>query len=95
MCYQLLLSSASSSTSTAATKNTSSLLESKTEETCAGLQTSYINNLRSIPTVENIVTIVRYIQTMRSEVNLSDHYRKDLRTFSYGKKTLTEQDSII
>lgn len=49
----------------------------KIEETAAGLQASYATKLRSI-SENNAATIVEYISAMKSEVNLSDHYRRDL-----------------
>jgi integrase/recombinase XerD len=52
-------------------------LDRKTEEVGAGLQASYTNRLRSI-CEENTTTIVDFIAAMKSEANLSDHYRKDL-----------------
>ena len=57
--------------------STSSLLDRKIEETAAGLQTSYLNHLRSI-NKSNTATIVNYITAMRSEINLSDYYRRDI-----------------
>ena len=57
--------------------NKSALLDRKIEETGAGLQKSFTELLRSVDE-ENATTIVQYISTMKSEVNLSDHYRRDL-----------------
>jgi integrase/recombinase XerD len=58
-------------------KSQSSLLDRKIDETTAGLSSYYAKNLRSI-SGNNATTIVMYIAAMKSEVNLSDHYRKDL-----------------
>ena len=50
------------------------------EETCAGLKQSFLNNLYSVlnKNKDNATTIVNYIGTMRSEVNLCDNYRRNL-----------------
>jgi integrase len=56
---------------------TSELLERRIEETTAGLRPSYAKVLRII-CEENTVIIINYISAARVEVNLSDHYRKDL-----------------
>ena len=50
------------------------------EETCAGLQQSFLNNLYSVlnKNKDNATTIINYIGTMRSEVNLCDNYRRNL-----------------
>jgi integrase/predicted nucleic acid-binding Zn ribbon protein len=47
------------------------------DETSAGLPASYTKSLRSISEA-NAATIVEYIAAMKSEINLSDHYRKDV-----------------
>jgi integrase/recombinase XerD len=54
------------------------LLDAKIEEVCTGLQISYVNNLRSISIESNIVIIVNYINSMKTELNLSINYRRDL-----------------
>jgi integrase/recombinase XerD len=54
------------------------LLDSKIDEICAGLQAAYNRNLRSIINQDNIKTIISYIVIMKTEVNLSDHSRKNL-----------------
>jgi hypothetical protein len=59
------------------TANISPLLDRNIEETAAGLTASYSKQLRSI-SEDNTATIVKYIATMKNEVNLSDNYRKDL-----------------
>ena len=43
----------------------------------AGLAASFAKQLHSI-SEDNATTIIDYIATMKSEVNLSDHYRRDL-----------------
>jgi integrase/recombinase XerD len=63
------------STTTAA--NNSPLLERKIEEIGAGLPASYSLHLRSAGQ-NNVKVIINYIVAMKSEVNLSDHYRRDL-----------------
>jgi integrase len=55
----------------------SPLLERKIEEICAGISSSYSLHLRSVGQI-NVKVIVDYIVAMKSEVNLSDHYRRDL-----------------
>jgi hypothetical protein len=59
------------------TTNASPLLDSKIENTAAGLPLSYGKHLRSAGE-DNAVTVIRYIAAMKNEVNLSDNYRKDL-----------------
>ena len=56
---------------------TGTLLDRKIEETGAGLPLSYTNKLYVI-NQRNAATIIDYISAMRIEVNISDHYRKDL-----------------
>jgi hypothetical protein len=53
------------------------ILDRRIEETAAGLRPSYAKVLRIIPE-ENASIIIDYISAARIEVNLSDHYRKDL-----------------
>ncbi|MGA7543174.1 MAG: hypothetical protein WBW34_08955, partial [Nitrososphaeraceae archaeon] len=55
----------------------SAILDRKIDEISAGLQASFNRNLRSISEA-NAVTIINYITTMKTEINLSDSYRKDL-----------------
>jgi hypothetical protein len=50
---------------------------SPVEEITAGLSARYTKQLHSI-SVGNSVIIVEYIGAMKSEVNLSDHYRRDV-----------------
>jgi hypothetical protein len=65
-----MLSQASASTSSA-------LLERKIEEATAGLLTSITRQLLSI-SENNSSIIAKYIETMKTEVNPSDHYRRDM-----------------
>ncbi|CAN5121288.1 tyrosine-type recombinase/integrase [soil metagenome] len=57
--------------------NISPLLDRKIEEISAGISASYSLHLRSAGQ-HNVTVIIDYIVTMKSEVNLSDHYRRDL-----------------
>ncbi|HEX5976140.1 MAG TPA: hypothetical protein VFY68_02620, partial [Nitrososphaeraceae archaeon] len=58
--------------------NVSPILDRKIEEATAGLLTSFAKQLLSISEDnDNIGTIVKYIAAIKSEVNLSDNYRKD------------------
>jgi hypothetical protein len=58
-------------------KRRSLFLDRKIDDTAAGLPASYSRLLYSIP-VENTVHIIQYILSMKTEINISDHYRKDL-----------------
>lgn len=82
-----MLSSSSTATASASarTANVSSslssspLLDRKIEEATSGLLSSFAKQLLSIGEDKaNIETIVRYVAAIKSEVNLSDNYRKDL-----------------
>jgi hypothetical protein len=55
----------------------SSLLDRKIEEATTGLPAHCAKQLHSI-SEGNSVIIVEYIAAMKSEVNLSDHYRRDV-----------------
>jgi integrase/recombinase XerD len=57
------------------------LLDAKIEETCAGLQMSYLIGLRCLSNENNIKLIVNYINSMQTELNLSFNYRRDLLKF--------------
>src|ERR671918_946473 len=59
------------------TRDISPILDRKIDETTAGISPYYAKYLRSINTT-NSATIVDYIASMRVEVNLSDHYRKNI-----------------
>jgi integrase len=71
------LSKVSTSFKVNSNQNKSALLDRKIEETTAGLQKYYAGLLYSI-NEGNAVTIMEYISAMKSEVNLSDHYKRDL-----------------
>jgi hypothetical protein len=58
-------------------QTTNEILDSRIEETVAGLRPGYTKVLRIIPE-ENATIIDDCISAARIEVNLSDHYRKDL-----------------
>jgi hypothetical protein len=60
-----------------ATASISPLLERKIEETSAGLQAAFARHLSSI-SEDDAITIIDYIAAMKSEVNLSDNYRRDI-----------------
>jgi hypothetical protein len=55
----------------------SPLLDRKIDETTAGLTAAIAKQLHSIGE-DNATTIVKYVSAMKSEVNPSDHYRRDL-----------------
>jgi integrase len=62
-----------------ASTTTTPLMDQKIDDVCAGLPASYGNNLRllSFKQKQNVSTLIRYIQTMKTETNLSNHYRKN------------------
>ena len=70
-----MLSQAKSHSRTSASAS-SALLDRKIEECTAGLVASTTKRLYS--SRDNAATIVQYLEAMKTEVNLSDHYRKDL-----------------
>jgi integrase len=49
----------------------------------AGLRPSYYRMLNRVLPHENAMTIAKYIASMKTEVNLSDHYREDLIAVLY------------
>ena len=67
----------SPNSTTIRTRNISPLLDRKIDETAAGLAASITKSLHSI-CESNAAFIIEYIAAMKSEVNLSDHYRRDL-----------------
>lgn len=76
-------------------------LDRKIDEITAGLDPAYSKRLNTIP-VQNTVFIVNYILSMKTEVNLSDHYKKDLinlltKLSKYTKKSFKSitRDDII
>jgi hypothetical protein len=52
------------------------------EETCAGLQPSFVKYLHSV-SHGNAWTIINYVTALKSEVNLADHYRRDVISMLY------------
>jgi hypothetical protein len=64
-------------TAAAGTRNISPIFDTKIDETTAGLSSFYVKNLRSIGAMNGAI-IVDYISALKIEVNLSDHYRKNL-----------------
>jgi hypothetical protein len=48
------------------------------ETAAASLRQSYHRLLDSILPHENALTIAKYIMSMRTEINIADHYRQDL-----------------
>jgi hypothetical protein len=56
---------------------TNEILDRRIGETAAGLRPSYAKVLCIIPE-ENATIIIDYISAAKIEVNLSDHYRRDL-----------------
>jgi hypothetical protein len=71
------VSQVSTSFNAKANANKSALLDRKIEETTASLQKFYAELLHSI-NWDNAAALVEYIAAMKSEVNLSNHYKKDL-----------------
>jgi hypothetical protein len=63
--------------STATAVRSSPIFDMKIEETIAGLQKSFSKKLQSIGET-NAASIAEYIAAMKSEVNLSNNYRRDI-----------------
>ena len=55
-----------------------SLFDIKIEMATAGLIPYYSRRLLKEVTKENALTIAKYILAMKTEINLSDHYRQDV-----------------
>ena len=53
------------------------ILERKIENITSGLQPEFLGLLYSI-SEDNALTVGNYIQSLRVEINLSDHYRRDV-----------------
>ncbi len=53
------------------------ILDRQIDEITADLSRVYGRNLRTLP-LENLKTLVKYILVMRTETNLSQHYRRDI-----------------
>jgi hypothetical protein len=62
------------------TSSSDTITKSRIESVTEGLSLQYLNHLhRMLPTnKENVLTICDYVSSQKSEVNLSDHYRKDV-----------------
>jgi hypothetical protein len=73
----MLSQAQSHSRASASDSASSALLDRKIEECTAGLAASTTKHMYSISR-DNAATIVQYLEAMKTEVNLSDHYRKDL-----------------
>jgi integrase/recombinase XerD len=54
------------------------LIQKKIQDLCEGIPNAYVSYLRSIGIKNNITIIVKYISTMKTELNLSSNYKKDL-----------------
>lgn len=56
------------------------ITERKIENVTEGLSFQYFNALHKMLSVnkENVLTICDYVFSLKSEVNLSDHYREDV-----------------
>ena len=54
------------------------LIQKKIQELCEGIPNAYVSYLRSIGIKDNITIILKYISTMKTELNLSSNYKKDL-----------------
>jgi integrase len=81
--------------------NTGNKIHKRIEEITEGLASAWTNNLLSLPE-EIAIVIVDYIKAMKSEVNLSDYYRRDLidvliKLYKYSNKdfkNLTRDDIL-
>ena|SRR6187200_717768 len=58
-----------------ATNSKDALFDRKIDIATEGLELQYVNRLRNLRP-ENAMTIVNYIHAMRTEINLSDNYRR-------------------
>src|SRR5689334_4112977 len=91
MAYNMTSKSYSSAASNVAnsyciTDSSSSLYdedEKMIDTAAVGLRPSYYRMLNSVLPHENAITIAKYIASMKTEVNLSDHYRRDLIAVLY------------
>jgi hypothetical protein len=50
----------------------------KIMELCNGMPTAYINYLKSVAITDNVLTIIKYVYSIQTEINLSLNYKKDL-----------------
>jgi hypothetical protein len=72
---------------TASTSDT--ITEEKIENVTQGLPSQYLSLLlRMLPAnKENVLDICEYVSSLKSEVNVSDHYRKDMMLLLYKFST--------
>jgi Phage integrase, N-terminal SAM-like domain len=54
-----------------------SLLDTKIDLVTDGLQSRYSSHLRALSSIDNLRTIVGFIQSMKTESNLSDSHKKN------------------
>ena len=89
MSYDMTFNSSSSTatnvTNSCCVTDSSSLYndEKMIDAAAAGLRPSHYRMLNSVLPHENAMTIAKYIVSMKTEVNLSDHYRLDLIAVLY------------
>jgi hypothetical protein len=72
-----MLSSQSQVSASTKIGSNSAILDKKIDETAAGLQSATAKRLHSINET-NAAIIVDYVASLKSEVNLADHYRRDV-----------------
>ncbi|MFL6410873.1 MAG: hypothetical protein ACJ71K_06475 [Nitrososphaeraceae archaeon] len=92
--------SAITTTTTMSTPSDNNIIKTKIENATEGLSSNCFNHLynRILPASrENALTICNYISSLKSEINPSDHYRKDtiillcnLSTFFKNAKSFKE-----
>ncbi|HJT47620.1 MAG TPA: phage integrase N-terminal SAM-like domain-containing protein [Nitrososphaeraceae archaeon] len=51
------------------------LLDTKIEQVTEGLETHHVNRLRTLPSIDDAKTIVNFILSMKTEINLADTHR--------------------
>jgi hypothetical protein len=57
-------------------RNSNPLFDRKVDLVTAGLQAGYAKRLKNEVSQDNALTICNYIMSMKTEINLSDNYRK-------------------
>lgn len=72
-----MLSSQSQVSASTKIGSNSAILDKKIDETAAGLQSAVAKRLHSINET-NAAIIVDYVASLKGEVNLADHYRRDV-----------------
>jgi hypothetical protein len=70
-----------------------SLFDIKIEKATAGLIPYYSRRLLEEISKENALTIAKYILAMKTEIDLSDHYRKDV-IYLLSKLSIFDSNSI-